>query len=410
MKNIVFRLGLLLVFIPMISNGQISILDDYVSQGLERNKNLRSHKMLHHAFLEKENQFSRLSELQVNVGYAPSPIETRLGAQGTQLSIVQQFPWFGVFNARKKLFRAENRIHEIVLEGLENDLEFSIKKLWFQLYETRLNKKLLSEKIDLIRSVENLAEEHLKNNSAFSLSDLIAIQIRRENLENSFVDLSDYEKRLSLRFNQLLSLPLNGGVETPDSLAKISTLSSAVEGKAISVVKQEAKLQAAKESVELIRKENKPSWTVGIKYFSIEERTDAIPADNGRDAYMVNLGLKIPFQLGQNRHRILEAEHKWHSEQLHLEHMEEEINLMVEEIKLNLKKSERNYALYEEQIRKLDQSIELALLNYTHGKQSYQKLLDTMDMTLDLERKRIASVVQQWIQLAYLKSLFDQKI
>ncbi len=406
MKRIITYTLFLLLSIQFSGFAQISILEAYKEEGVDRNKEFLSHQMLHHAFLEKEMQFSRLSDLQLSAGFALSPIETRLGAQTMQFGATQRFPWFGTLKAKLSLFEAENEVHNELLRLMGSNLVHRIEKSWFQLYEIRLNKVVLSEKIQLIKMIESLTREQIKTNSDFSLIDLIEIQINREAWENNLADLIDAEEMNQYAFNTLLSKDLNSNVKTVDSLLELLNFSPNTEGQVIAINRQNLKVRAAEESISLIKRTTKPSWTVGFKYFIVDERpTDLV--DNGKDAYMFNIGLNIPFQLKQNEHAVMEATHKWHSEGITLEQVKEEYDFILAKIELAIKKQNRDFNLHSSQKVKVDQTISLLLKEYAHGKGVYEKLLRAMELSLDQERKRISAVVQQRIQISYYHSLFE---
>ncbi len=404
-KNIIL---LLFYFVPFISFAQIPVLEGYKKEGLEQNKSFLSHQMLHHSFLEKEKQFSRLEDLQISAGFAPSPIETRLGAQNMQFSAVQRFPWFGTLKAKLALFESQNSVHNKVLSEMGANLEFQIEKSWFQLYEIRLNKKVLRSKIELAELMESLTEQNLKSNAKFSIVDFLSIQMKREDWENELADLDLAETTEQYAFNTLLSKDINEEVISIDSLLDLHEFIPTGKQVVYAVSKQDLKTESAKESIDLFNRSIKPKWSVGFKYFVIDEGNNQIE-NNGKDAFMFNVGLKIPFQIKQNKHALMEVTHKWHSEQIKLERVKEEYEFLVAKLLLEIQKQERYFNFYSEQKQKVEQVVQLQLEAYSHGNGDYEKLLNSMDRMLGLERKRIASLVQQRTQVSYYQSLFEMK-
>ncbi len=400
------RILMYLVFLAFQVQGQIQILEAYVAEGIDRNKDFLSHQMLHHAFLEKEMQFSRLSDLQLSAGFAPSPIETRLGAQKMQFSAVQRFPWFGTLDAKLNLFEAENEVHNKVLQMMGGVLQHKIEKAWYKLYEIRLNKIILKDRIELIEMMESLTKEHMKTKSNIGMVDLLTIQFQKEEWENSLLDLLDAEKVQQYAFNTLLSKEIHTEVITVDSLVDLMGFDPILNRELYAVNKQKLKVEVAKESMELFKKTTKPTWTIGFRYFMIDEIAMDIP-DNGKDAYMFNIGLNIPFQIKQNKHTLMEATHKWHTEAINLEHIQDEYNLLLAKVDLEIKKQVRNFHSNSRLKEKIKQTTSLLLQEYKHGNNSYNELLKSMGLLLDLERKEIAAIVQQHIQLSYYQSLFE---
>ncbi len=396
----------LFLSLNLLVKAQIPILEIYKKQAVDNNKGFQSHQMLHHAFLEKESQFSRLSDLQITAGYSPSPIETRLGAQTIQFSAVQKFPWFGTLQAKLDLFEADNAVHNKLLGQMEANLNHRVVKSWMKLYEVRLNKSILRDQIELVTMLETMTLENLRTQANSSAIDVLNIGLKKEEWENTLADLERFEKVEEFTFNTLLSRDLDTEIKTIDSLIKLDSLIPMNSGTVYEVNKQGLKTQAAHESIQLVEKKNNPTWSIGFKYFVVEEGVNAV-SENGRDAYMVNLGLTIPFQVKHNKHAMMEATHKWHYEQIELEKVKEEYERLLASLILDIEKHKRDFNHFTSLVEKVDRILKLSLQDYSHGNIDYSTILEILEKMLSIERNRIAAVIQQHTQISFYNSLFD---
>ncbi|MCB0587414.1 MAG: TolC family protein, partial [Phaeodactylibacter sp.] len=351
------------------------------------------------AALEKGPQVSQLPEPEAGLGVFPLPVETRLGPQWVRLSATQMFPWKGTLKAREDVVLAMAKAQYEKIAASRLNLHYQVKQAYFQLYELDERRQILKKSIDIFRTLESIATTRVEAGKA-NLADVLRIQIRIRNLEEELNILENQKKNPLAVINRLLNRPEQSPVTIADTLPlaeppyeRAALLNDIQEGHPM-LRMYALQQEAAQRAIELNELEGKPSFGVGLDYIAVGKRSDANPANNGRDILSPRVGVRIP--LYREKYRAKEQEEKLKIQAL--ETRKQDLFLQfrsaIEQAYASLEDGRIKYRLYQEQKATTRSAIELLLAAYSNDGASFIDLLQLEDQLVQYDLMALSAVVK----------------
>ena len=249
--------------------------------------------------MQKVPQSSTLPDPTFGFGYFISATETRVGPTQAVLSVSQSFPWFG------KLGAQEQATTERALSVLEkykdqrSKLNFDVANTYNSLYVLRSAIRITEENIALLNTFKDLANIKYESGKG-SMVDVLRIEMELDELENQFSYLNDSKIPLTTQFEQFLNTQMELEVIFPEvlweeniSMSKELILDS-VTTMNPAILSLNHELLSYDQDVIAAKKTGGPSFSVGLNYTIVGQRDGYAGTDNGRDAILPTLGVKIP--------------------------------------------------------------------------------------------------------------------
>ena len=194
--------------------------------------------------------------------------------------------------------------------------------------------------------------------------------------------LVDSYNSQSKAFELLINTPLDQEVVFPE-LMELASLD--VRGNALvdSLLKKNPQLQqlkyhelASEQQINVAQLLAKPSFSVGINYMFIDERTDIEAPNNGQNAFLFpQVGMSIP--VFQKKYRSIENQAVLEKERIQYE-IENKTNQLTTELEFNLRDyadGTRRISLYTELYDLSERSLSLLQTEFTTGKTDFEEVL-----------------------------------
>jgi outer membrane protein, heavy metal efflux system len=300
-KNLLF--GLLLIASSAYS--QQLVLNDLVTDAVNNNPALKSSLHRYEAMKARSEQLGYLSDPKVGVGFFLQPVETRVGAQSTMLSVSQMFPWFGTLGAKEQ--SAFNRAEASYQQYLDdrNRVVFEVRDVFSKLFAVQQSILAVNQHTDWLKSFKGILLTRYENGSA-GLSAVLRIEMEEQGLSNMRESLGEKEFTLRARMNELVgtriveSLSVQGPLVLPMLEYSQEELFQQAMQANPSLQKYEYLESSWKETERYAAKSGLPSFTLGASYTFINQRDDAVLSDNGKDAIIFpQIGISIPIYRGK---------------------------------------------------------------------------------------------------------------
>ncbi len=395
-----------LLVAPFYSKGQS--LDDYLLIAAENNPELKVTYTQFEAALQRVNQVNALADPRLSFGYFISPIETRVGAQRARLSLVQLFPWFGTLKAKENSAKyiAEAKYQAFVNE--KNKLFWNVNRAYYPLYETTEHIELVEENIEILKTFKRLATASFENNRG-SLADVIRVDIMIENAETELGILRDQLVPLEVNFNRLLNQADSTPVALTDSfryqiVAKNYRRDSLlVENPLLTAL--ELQQEAVKSNELIAKKAALPQFGLGLDYAFIEERPDVNIPDNGKNAFMPMVSLSLPIFRKKYSAAIKEAQLGQKAIEYKREAVKNKIVSDYEQASFQLTKADDLITLYDGQIEKTNQLIQLLYSSYSNSTDDFEEVLRMQQQLLKYEMAKVTAQKNHAIALAEIEHL-----
>ena len=395
------RLRNLAILLPLwfgfIAEGRAENLEYYLEEAGRNNLSLQAKYQQYQAFQERSNQAGYLPEPTVSAGVFVQPVETKVGPQRGKIGVQQMLPWFGTIPRKKNLAinQAELKKQEYLVA--KNELFLQLKSIWYPMITLNQKIKVMEENLEILETYNQIATKRLEAGSG-NMVDIIRIEMKKEALE---IDLQLAEEKLvlmSARFNLLCNAEEERELEFPE---KIEVQDEFAEDFTHPKLEHfSLQLDGLEIKKDLAQKQFMPSFGFGIDYVFIGESSMEV-ADSGKDAIMPMMSVQVPIYRAKYRSKLQELEHMEKSITLSQQAFEQKLDSTILGVDYEQERFEQLLALYQEQTKKLEQSIEILLISYSNSGKNFEGLLKVQQELLKYQLAELD--IQKDHQLALAK-------
>ncbi|WP_160111254.1 TolC family protein [Algoriphagus boritolerans] len=460
-----FSLLLTLYFPLFTSKSKAQSLDDYLIVAAQNNPGLKASYARYAASKERVGQVS-LPDPELRVGFFLTPMERFMGNQQADIQLMQMFPWFGMLSAQKEeanyMALAQ---YQLFLEE-KNQLFFQVKSTWYELHrlneEIRISKENLEylkkyERLALIKyqaaspssgssapverspatsisgssaagassmnsmgsgtspmpatSPSSMSGGGMEASSGSGMSDVLQIRIEMKELESNLVQLEADLEPLQIKFNQLLNREIReeiqlAGVLSPASLneEKLEILDSIKRHNPM-LAMYDSEMSAYEQQAKMAKFDGRPMLGAGVNYMPFKPRMEDGMMMGGENMVMPMVTMTLPIYRKKTNAKIRESEYLKEAASLSRQKTENLLTMEWANAFRDWEDAERKIELYTEQVKLVDQTINLLLTAFSSNGRDFTEVLRAQQLLLDYQLKRINAINQQYQSLAMLEML-----
>lgn len=407
MKTNRYILITVLIAGTLISKAQS--LDDYLMEAAENNPGLKASYLEFEAALQKSAQVKAIPDLALSFGYFVSPVETRVGPQKARISLVQMFPWFGTNGTKVDAMELSAQAKYQDFLDRKNELFYLVKKAYYPILELKEHIKLEEENLEILNTYKRLSTTSFSNGKG-AMVDVIRVDIMIENANTEIQLLQDKLSPLQIAFNRMLNRPDSIQVvivkSTPEAEIfneQISVDSLIVNNPKLQAI--ELNMQAASALEETANKQGLPTFGVGLDYVIVGERTDVDVPDNGKNVFMPMITMSLP--LFRKKHNASVKEAQYTQSALAQRKLDLTNNLVsaYQNEAYNIQKALELLELYDVQIQKTNQAIELLYSAYSNSGNEFEEVLRMEQQLLKYNMSKSTAFKDYYIAEAKLDYL-----
>ena len=129
----------------------------YLRMAAQNNPQVKAAFAGYKASLERIPQAGAYADPELEIGYFLEPMETLMGKQKADLTLMQMFPWFGTQKAARTEAAEMARMKYEEFRDSRNNLYYSVKSQWYQLCNLNEQYKNTAANIELLKQLEQLA-------------------------------------------------------------------------------------------------------------------------------------------------------------------------------------------------------------------------------------------------------------
>jgi len=386
-------------------HGLTQSLDDFLQMADSASLELKALHREYLAALEKAPQVSQLPEPEAGLGVFPLPVETRLGPQWVRLSLTQMFPWKGTLDARKDVANSMASIQYEKIAAARLDLHYQVKQAYFQLYDLAARQVILQRSIDLLKTLESVATTQVSTGKA-NLADVLRIQIRIRELEETLAILENQKAKPTAIINQLLNRADSTPIAVRDTLILITspydvgTILADIRDHHPMLRMFSLQQETAALAVKLNTLEGRPSFAVGVDYINVGKRSDAAPVHNGRDILSPRVGVRIPLYREKYRAKAREEELKIEALDIRRDNLYTQFRSALQQANADLKDGLIRYQLYLDQKATTQSVIDLLLAEYSTEGTSFIDLLQLENQLIQYDLLTLGAIVETHLALS----------
>jgi outer membrane protein TolC len=409
MKHIVL-IGLSLSFGSLLAQTPLQMYQDSAALN---NPGIQALYKQYEVVMQKVPQSSSLPDPTFGFGYFINSVETRVGPQQAVMSVSQSFPWFGKLGAQEQA--TTERALAVLAKYYEqrSKLNFDVADTYNSLYVLRSAIRITEENTLLLNTFRGLANVRFESGKG-SMVDVLRIEMELDELENQLEYLKDSKRPLEARFAQLLNTAMVQEIEFPEVLwdAELGLskelIMDSVRTLNPGLLSLEHELLSYEHDVVAANKTGGPSFTVGLNYTFVGEREGYTGTDNGRDAILPTIGIKIP--LYRKSYTALIKEKEFAMESIALKKVDKTNTLQtgLENGFNNYDDAVRRIALYIKLADRANQAMDLLLAEYTSADTNFEEIIrmdrKLLKYQLELEKAR----TEQNTAVAYINYLMGK--
>jgi outer membrane protein TolC len=401
MKSSVLIIISALLSFPFELNAQY--INDYLVEAAENNPGLKSIYLEYEAAMERTAQVKALPDLNLSFGYFINPVETRVGPQRAKFSLTQMFPWFGTNNSIGEIadLNAQSKYQEF-LDAM-NELYYRVKLAYYPICEINEQIKWQKENLDILKTYKRLSTSNFSAGKS-DMVDVIRVDIMIDEAETELKLLEDQLEPLKIAFNRLLSRSDSLDVNVDNSLS-IEYLrndfqkDSLLENNPL-LASYDLKIKSAKAHEETVNRQGLPTFGLGIDYVIIDKRTDVEMPDNGKNALMPMISMSLPIFRGKYKASVKEAQLTQSALVARKSDLENQLVSSFEMSQYELQKANQLNNLYNLQITKTRQAIDLLFTAYANSGKDFEEVLRMQQELIKYEMAKVTAIKNYYLALA----------
>lgn len=426
-------------------------LASYLEQAARNNPQINADFMLYKASLEKIPQAGAIPDPELEVGFFFKPMETLMGKQVADFTLMQMFPWFGTRKAARSEASEMARMAYEKFRDSRNTLWYDVKAQWYQLSNLNEQYKTTENTIDLLKQLEQLALTRFsasKNNlsapsaststgggmngmagksamggssmtaASGGMSDVLRIQMERAELENKLTNLASLRVVAEARFNSLLNRTSTSPVAVPDSLEQVvfqldeEPMIDSIFTRNPMLTMIDAEADAYRAKAKMDRRMSYPMIGIGLQYSLINKMDNPIgmPDMNGKDMVMPMVKISLPLFRRKYNAQQRENRNYWLATELKRDNVQNQLHTAYVSASQQLEDAARKITLYTNQYELSLSTWQLIVREFSAGRQSLTDVIQVERQMLDYKLKKSEAIAAYNTNVASIEKLISTSI
>lgn len=388
-----------------------STLEELLSYALKHNPGLMANAKKVQSKIASANLKSSLPDPIIRYGYFVNEVETRTGPQQHRLGISQSIPFPGKLGLEKTIGLKAAAADSAHWEQSRLDLIKQVTQVWYEYAYLIKASDLMENTLELLNYLEGVVRTKYITGLT-PQSSLLKVQIEVETLKDRLQDISDMETSLKTKLNALLNRQQFEPLPRPESIGIYSDdLNDSLWHKQLvessSVLSElRIRMESTDSVIKLAKKENLPSFTLGIDYIFTGDAINPSLSESGKDPFIATISMNIPLWRGKNKSRVEAARAHKQAAASNYQSMKNTLTARLQTVLYAFRESKRKIYLYSNSlIPRMHQAYEVTRTAFEAGEVDFPELIDSqrtlLEMQLMLEREK-ANFNQHFAELELL--------
>ncbi len=246
---------------------------------------------------------------------AVAPQYSLMGYNPYNLTLAQQFPWFGTLRLRGEVAEHDVQVALAELVASQLDTIAAVKRAYFELYVSERTEEILAENRKILEDFLTLAKSRLGTGG--TQQDVLRAEVLISELDREAANIQQgiATARASLARQlhvspeaELKTLPLLPNATVPAEMERLMQLAITVRpelrGRLAAVARDE-------KAIELAKKKFYPNMTLGLTYMDMEKTNAVTPLTaSGTPNIGLFVGFNLPVYRNKYRAGVCEAQER----------------------------------------------------------------------------------------------------
>jgi outer membrane protein, heavy metal efflux system len=238
-----------------------------------------------------------------------------MGYNPYNLTLAQEFPWFGTLRLRGEAAEKDVQVALAELAAAQLDTVAAVKRAYYNLYASLRTEEILTENRKILEDFLLLARERLKTGGTQQdviKAELLISELDRElanNQQGIAMARSALARQVHIRPDaELQTVPTLSLASVPDQIERLNQLAVAarpeLQGRLAAIARDQ-------KAIELARKRFYPNVTLGLTYMDMDKNNALAPkAANGSPNIGLFVGFNLPIYRDKYRAGVCEAQER----------------------------------------------------------------------------------------------------
>ncbi|EAY29837.1 hypothetical protein M23134_05710 [Microscilla marina ATCC 23134] len=392
-----------------------TILQQHLQKLLFNHQGIKVIEIQQLAAQKQAGMVGYLPDPEVGLGIFALPVETRLGAQRFRFSVSQALPWKGTLKQQRVIAQKQAKVVATRIPVLQNRLIWQFKKSYYPLYMLRQDSLLYVKYLDILSVYQKLTRQKYETGKA-SMVDIIRVRTETRQINTQLQLLSLKCQEFTEALKGLLFLEGNQVIAVDDSLGSPKRLlinspgifvdSAYQSNPQFGVWESQAQLLESKHWMTQLM--SKPTIKFGLDYINVSARSEVDIPQNGRDALMGRVGVKIP--LNQKTYRVERQQIRIQQEELKLKAsvLKNNLRSRFQQLLVSYELTQTQLRLYKQQITDVQEAIRIQSTTFASSGKGFEEVLRFQQQILKYELARNKVLLKQFMIKAEIEMLLGK--
>jgi len=397
----------ILLFAPQLIKAQTE-LNGYLKIAADNNPGLKAKFSNYMAAMEKVPQATALPDPQVAFGYFILTPETRVGPQNWNVSLMQQFPWFGLLKTQGDAATNFAKAEYEEFENEKSNLFFEVKTTYYNYYLIDKAISITRQNLAILQTFKSISLIKIEAGKS-TIADELRVEIEINDLENQLLLLLDKKSTLQVKFNDLLNQVVT--LQSPDSLwqdempfEKQATLDSILLANH-TLKSIDFKINAFVNKEKAAKKMGMPKLGIGAAYTSVGKGTSPMAlnsSDNGKDILLFPMvTLSIPLYRKKYSAMIHEAQYEQESQTNLKMDVKNKLTTVFDNTNTEFKDANRRINLNIKQGELAKKALDILMSSYSTDAKDFDDVLRMERQLLKFELEKEKAVTDKNAAVAF---------
>jgi outer membrane protein, heavy metal efflux system len=314
-----------------------------------------------------------------------------MGYNPYNLTLAQQFPWFGTLRLRGEAAERDVQVALAELAAAQLDTVAAVKRAYFNLYAGLKTEEILTENRKILEDFRAIARERLKNGG--TQQDVIKAEVLISELDRELANnqqgialaRSALGRQLHVRPDTELKTSATLALATvPAEIQRLNDLAIAarpeLQGRLAAIARDE-------KAIELARKRFYPNVTLGLTYMDMQKTNAEAPrAASGSPNIGLFVGFNLPVYHNKYRAGVAEAQERALADAKLFEAQRDETYTEIQDLMVQARVQQNVVTLLRDSILpRTRESLELARSDYAKSNVDYATVLSTLREVLQVQ-------------------------
>lgn len=388
-------------------------VNDYLKLAEQRNPDLRAAFYKWRAAIKKTGYAGALPDPLFTYGYMVADNGAGLQWREQQLSLMQEFPWFGTLGTRKAVASEAAQMAYREYESKRLEVLYNVRDVLYDYWYLGQQVQLTRDNLELLKFWESVARTRYQV-ALTTHPDVIKAQVELGKLDDRLTSLSDQQSHTIDRLSALLDVDPGTDLPIPDSIPQLEdefdegALLSEIVRENPNIQMLQHRVRQAEATRRLAGKTTLPKFRVGVEHTI---NRDGAGSMSTADPWMASVGITLPIWFGKNRAVKDEARAMEHTARYSLESARDNLSAYVSQVLFKYDDALRRKKLYRDGlVPKAEQSLNATYAAYQSGDADFLSVLDAQRQLLEFQLQLDRSTANVAINRAEIEMLLGREL